>query len=134
MSKKKKKKDRLIKNLQSVVNLKFLWYNLSVKISNGDNIMLKKKVKIELSDEEQRIILYALNELRTELIQENKYTDVVNEAIGKLKNKMKADRYNLGVIINSLDRKRKNELAKGNDIEQMDYLILRLLKIYETLK
>ena len=96
--------------------------------------MLKKKVKIELSDEEQRIILYALNELRTELIQENKYTDVVNEAIGKLKNKMKADRYNLGVIINSLDRKRKNELAKGNDIEQMDYLILRLLKIYETLK
>ena len=43
--------------------------------------MFKKKVKIELSDEEQRIILYALNELRTELIQENKYTDVANEAI-----------------------------------------------------
>ena len=96
--------------------------------------MFKKKVKIELSDEEQRIILYALNELRTELIQENKYTDVANEAIGKLKNKMKADRYDLGVIINSLDRKRKNELAKENDTEQMDYLILRLLKIYETLK
>ena len=32
--------------------------------------MLKKKVKIELSNEEQRIILYALNELRTGLIQE----------------------------------------------------------------
>ena len=96
--------------------------------------MVRKKAKIELSDEEQRIILYALNELRTELIQKNKYTDVVNEAIGKLKNKMKADRYDLGVIINSLDRKRKNELAKENDTEQMDYLILRLLKIYETLK
>lgn len=96
--------------------------------------MFKKKVKIELSDEEQRIILYALNELRTELIQENKYMDVANEAIGKLKNKMKADRYNLGVILNALDRKRKNELAKGNDTEQMNYLILRLLKIYETLK
>ena len=96
--------------------------------------MFKKKVKIELSDEEQRIILYALNELRTELIQENKYTDVANEAIGKLKNKMKADRYNLWVILNALDRKRKNELAKGNDTEQMNYLILRLLKIYETLK
>lgn len=96
--------------------------------------MLKKKVKIELSNEEQRIILYALNELRTGLIQENKYTDVVNEAIGKLKNKMKADRYDLGVILNALDRKRKKELAKGNDTEQMDYLILRLLKIYKTLK
>lgn len=96
--------------------------------------MLKKKVKIELSNEEQRIILYALNELRTELIQENKYTDVVNEAIGKLKVKMKADRYNLGVILNALDRKRKNELARGQDTEQMDYLILRLLKIYKTLK
>ena len=81
--------------------------------------MLKKKVKIELSNEEQRIILYALNELRTELIQENKYTDVVNEAIGKLKNKMKADRYDLGVILNALDRKRKNELAKGNDTKQV---------------
>ena len=77
--------------------------------------MFKKKAKIELSDEEQRIILYALNELRTELIQENKYTDVVNETIGKLKNKMKADRYNLGVILNALDRKRKNELAKGKE-------------------
>ena len=96
--------------------------------------MFKKKVKIELSDEEQRIILYALNELRTELIQENKYTDVVNEAIGKLKNKMKADRYDLGVILNALDRKRKNELAKGNDTKQVDNLILKLLKIYETLK
>ena len=96
--------------------------------------MLKKKVKIELSNEEQRIILYALNELRTELIQENKYTDVVNEAIGKLKVKMKADRYNLGVILNALDRKRKNEFARGQDTEQMDYLILRLLKIYKTLK
>ena len=78
-------------------------------------IMFKKKAKIELSDEEQKIILYALNELRTELIQENKYTDVVNETIGKLKNKMKADRYNLGVILNALDRKRKNELAKGKE-------------------
>ena len=96
--------------------------------------MLKKKVKIELSNEEQRIILYALNELRTGLIQENKYTDVVNEAIGKLKNKMKADRYDLAVILNALDRKRKNELARGQDTEQMDYLILRLLKIYKTVK
>ena len=75
-------------------------------------MMVRKKAKIELSDEEQRIILYALNELRTELIQENKYTDVVNEAIGKLKNKMKADRYNLGVILNALDRKRKMNLLK----------------------
>ena len=74
--------------------------------------MVRKKAKIELSDEEQRIILYALNELRTELIQENKYTDVANEAIGKLKNKMKADRYNLGVILNALDRKRKMNLLK----------------------
>ena len=74
--------------------------------------MFKKKVKIELSDEEQRIILYALNELRTEIIQKNKYTDVANEAIGKLKNKMKADRYNLGVILNALDRKRKMNLLK----------------------
>ena len=96
--------------------------------------MLKKKVKIELSSEEQRIILYALNELRTELIQENRYEDVVNEAICRLKNNMKADRYILGVILNALDRKRKNEISKGQDTEQMDYLILRLLDIHKILK
>ena len=33
---------------------------------------------------------------------------------------MKADRYDLGVILNALDRKRKNELAKGNDTKQVD--------------
>ena len=96
--------------------------------------MLKKKVKIELSSEEQRIILYALNELRTELIQENRYADVVNEAMCRLKSKMKADRYVLGVILNALDRKRKNEISKGQDTEQMDYLILRLLDIHKILK
>ena len=91
--------------------------------------MFKKKVKIELSSEEQRIILYALNELRTELIHENRYADVVNEAMCRLKSKMKADRYILGVILNALDRKRKNEISKGQDTERMDYLILRLLYI-----
>ena len=55
-------------------------------------------------------------------------------SISKQKNKMKADRYDLGVILNALDRKRKNELAKGNDTKQVDNLILKLLKIYETLK
>ena len=42
---------------------------------------------------------------------------------------MKDDRYVLGVILNALDKKRKNEISKGQDTERMDYLILRLLYI-----
>ena len=55
-------------------------------------------------------------------------------SISKQKSKMKADRYVLGVILNALDRKRKNEISKGQDTEQMDYLILRLLDIHKILK
>ena len=50
-------------------------------------------------------------------------------SISKQKSKMKADRYVLGVILNALDRKRENEISKGQDTERMDYLILRLLYI-----
>ena len=96
--------------------------------------MFKRKAKIELSDEEQRIILYALNELRTELIQENKYTDVVNEAIGKLKNKMKVDKYDLGLIINGIYENRNLMIEDNKDTESVDYLILKLIKIHDTLK
>ena len=94
--------------------------------------MLKRK-KVELTYNEQKIILYALIDFRNELLKENKYADVVNEAIGKLKSKMKADRYVIGVIINALNSKRK-EVAEKQDTSTLDYLMLKLLKIYETLK
>ena len=95
--------------------------------------MLKRK-KVELTYNEQKIILYALIDFRNELLKENKYADVVNEAIGKLKSKMKADRYVIGVIINALNSKREKEVAEKQDTSTLDYLILKLLNIYETLK
>lgn len=95
--------------------------------------MLKRK-KVELTYNEQKIILYALIDFRNELLKENKYADVVNEAIGKLKSKMKADRYVIGVIINALNSKREKEVTEKQDTSTLDYLMLKLLKIYETLK
>ena len=40
--------------------------------------MFWSKKKILLTDEEQRIVLYALNDFRTELLSEGRYVDVIN--------------------------------------------------------
>ena len=60
--------------------------------------------------------------------------DVINEAMGKVKTKMKADRYVLGAIINALVKRREKINVENNDTSMIDDLILRLLKIHETLK
>lgn len=95
--------------------------------------MFKGKKKIELNDDELRIIRYALNDFRNSLIKENKYTDAIDDVMVKLKNKMKVDRYDLGAIINGLDAKRKALNNDNQETTEVDYLLLRLLKIYETL-
>jgi len=77
--------------------------------------MFNNKKKIEFNDEELRIILYALNDFRNKLLSENKYADVVGEVIPKLKNKMKLDKYDLGIVINGLDQKRKAMIATNEN-------------------
>ena len=52
--------------------------------------MLGIKKKIKLTDDERRIILYALNDFRTESLKDGKYVDIINEAMCKVKPKMKA--------------------------------------------
>lgn len=44
----------------------------------------QQKVKLVLTDEEYRLILYLLAEYRNKLIAEGKYTDLVNELLLKL--------------------------------------------------
>ena len=96
--------------------------------------MFGRKKKVILTDEEKRIIFYALNDFRTELLNEGRYVDVINEAMGKVKTKMKADRYVLGAIINALVKRREKINVENTDTSMIDELILRLLKIHETLK
>ena len=91
--------------------------------------MFNSKKKIEFNNEELRIVLYALNDFRNKLLSENKYAYAVNEVIPKLKNKMKVDKYDLGIIINGLDQKRKAMLAANENTSVIDELLLRLLKI-----
>ena len=43
-----------------------------------------KKTRIHLNEAEWRVLLYALNELKTELISEGRYTDVVDEVMMKI--------------------------------------------------
>ena len=43
-----------------------------------------KNIKIRFNDNEVSIMIYALNELRNQLIREGRYTDAVDELILKL--------------------------------------------------
>ena len=95
--------------------------------------MFKNKKKVEFNEEELTIMLHALNEFRTQLLNENKYIDVVNEVMVKLKSKMKVDKYDLGVMINGLDQKREVMHEKGEDTSAIVDLLSKLLKIYKNL-
>lgn len=95
--------------------------------------MFSKKKKIELNNEELRIMRYALTDFRNDLLKENKYPDAVNEVMIKLKNKMKADKYDLGIMINGLDNKRKSMIAENEDISVIDDLLLKLIKIHKNM-
>ena len=95
--------------------------------------MFKRKKKIELSNEELRIVLYSLTDFRNALLKENKYADSVNEIIAKLNNKMKVDKYDLGIIINGLDKKRKAMITEEQDTSAIDELLLNLLGDHKSL-
>lgn len=41
-------------------------------------------MKLKLTYDEVRVLVFALNELRNQLIQENRYTDAVDELILRL--------------------------------------------------
>ena len=43
-----------------------------------------KNIKIRFDDNEVSILIYALNELRNQLIREGRYTDAVDELMIKL--------------------------------------------------
>ena len=96
--------------------------------------MFKKKKKIELSSEELRIIRYALTDFRNTLLKQNKYTDPIDEILPKLENKMKVDKYDLALIINGIYENRNLMIEDKKDTESVDYLILKLIKIHDTLK
>lgn len=95
--------------------------------------MFKKKKKIELNSEELRTMRYSLMDFRNNLLKQNKYAYPVNEIMAKLKDKMKVDKYDLGLMINSLNESRNTMLNDNKDTEFVDYLILKLIKIHDTL-
>ena len=95
--------------------------------------MFKKKKKIEFNNDELRLVLYSLTDFRNALLKENKYADSVNEIIAKLNNKMKVDKYDIGIIINGLDKKRKAIITEEQDTTAIDKLLLNLLEVHKSL-
>ncbi len=53
--------------------------------------------------------------------------------MARLKNKMRVDKYDLGAIINGLDKKRKTMLTQDENTSIIDDLLIRLLKIHENM-
>lgn len=45
---------------------------------------MRNTMKLKLTYDEVRVLVYALNELRNTLIAENRYTDAVDEILVKL--------------------------------------------------
>jgi len=50
----------------------------------GGEVCSVKKKRVILSEAEWKLVIYALNELRTGLIAEGRYTDVVDEVMLKI--------------------------------------------------
>lgn len=93
--------------------------------------MFEKKKKIELDGEELKIMRYSLNEFRNNLLEQNKYTDAIDEVMIKLKDKMKVDKYEMGVMINSLDKTLKDSQEKSN-ASNVRKLLLKLFEVYQN--
>ncbi len=93
--------------------------------------MFEKKKKIELDGEELKIMRYSLNEFRNNLLEQNKYTDAIDEVMIKLKDKMKVDKYEIGVMINSLDKTLKDSQENSN-ISNVRKLLLKLFEVYQN--
>ena len=47
-------------------------------------MIMRNTMKLKLTYDEVRVLVYALNELRNTLIAENRYTDAVDEILVKL--------------------------------------------------
>lgn len=45
---------------------------------------MRNTIKVRLTHDELRVLVYALNELRNELIAEDRYTDAVDDILVKL--------------------------------------------------
>jgi len=45
-----------------------------------------KKTKLALTDEQRKVVVFALNELRNRLIRDGRYTDAVDETLLKVVN------------------------------------------------
>ena len=58
------------------------WYIMSM--TKEDTAMFGKKIKLSMTHDEIRVLVYALNELRNALIEEGRYTDAVDELLIKL--------------------------------------------------
>ncbi len=93
--------------------------------------MFEKKKKIELDSEELKIMRYSLNEFRNNLLEQNKYTDAIDEVMIKLKDKMKVDKYEMGVMINSLDKTLKDSQENSNT-SNIRKLLLKLFEVYQN--
>ena len=61
-----------------------MFYITLCDFNRGGSEMFVDKVKLKMTPEEIKIIVYALNELRNKLIEEDRYTDAVDDLLLRL--------------------------------------------------
>ena len=57
---------------------------LTIKKKCKEDTIMRKTMKLRLTHDEVRILVYALNELRNSFIAENRYTDAVDDILIRL--------------------------------------------------
>ena len=90
--------------------------------------------KIKLTEDERRIMFYALNDFRTTIFKEGKCVDVINEAMCAVKPKMKAKKDLIGVTVNALIYMKEKADTENLDTSVIKDLILKLYEEYKALK
>ena len=61
-----------------------MFYITLCDFNRGGSEMFGDKVKLKMTPEEIKIIVYALNELRNKLIEEDRYTAAVDDLLLRL--------------------------------------------------
>jgi len=91
--------------------------------------MMRDTVKLELLYDEKVLIINSLNELRNDLLSQNRDITIINDILLKFSdtNKVELDRYELNIIINALNEVRTNMKSKNEYPRDINNLLLKLI-------
>ena len=91
--------------------------------------MMRDTIKLDLLYEEKNLILNSLNELRNDLLSQDRDITIINDILIKFidTNKVELDRYEINIIINALNKVRTDMKNRNEYPRDINELILKLI-------